>query len=133
MWKRRLGISLAILGGVAALLAPAARSSERGGDLELGGVVDIAIGAGLWLLIGSGIGALIDRRRNKVIVPVSAPSPVGSIRSPLPARTESVGYQGDPGWYRDPFGRFEGRYWNGNAWTSNVASGGRTYEDDPSP
>jgi hypothetical protein len=29
-----------------------------------------------------------------------------------------------PGWYPNPAGRFEQRYWNGAAWTEQVASGG---------
>lgn len=29
-----------------------------------------------------------------------------------------------PGWYPDPAGRFEQRYWNGAAWTEQVMSGG---------
>lgn len=28
-------------------------------------------------------------------------------------------------WYPDPFGRFETRYWNGQAWTEHVAAQGR--------
>jgi hypothetical protein len=37
------------------------------------------------------------------------------------------------GWYPDPFGRFQVRYRDGERWTSHVATGGRIYEDDPSP
>jgi hypothetical protein len=33
------------------------------------------------------------------------------------------------GWYPDPMGRFEYRYHNGQAWTADVASGGRRYVD----
>jgi hypothetical protein len=35
------------------------------------------------------------------------------------------------GWYRDPSGRFEHRYWNGSGWTDHVqAAGVRTIDDD---
>lgn len=34
-----------------------------------------------------------------------------------------------PGWYDDPYGRHELRYWNGTAWTADVASGGRRFVD----
>lgn len=33
------------------------------------------------------------------------------------------------GWYRDPFGRYEVRYWDGRAWTAHVATGGQTSTD----
>jgi len=33
------------------------------------------------------------------------------------------------GWYPDPMGRFEYRYHNGEAWTADVATGGRRYVD----
>lgn len=36
------------------------------------------------------------------------------------------------GWYADPTGRFQYRYWNGAAWTSHVASGGVQTLDEPS-
>src|SRR5882762_3121038 len=31
----------------------------------------------------------------------------------------------DPGWYPDPSGRHEHRYWDGSGWTEHVASHGR--------
>ena len=34
------------------------------------------------------------------------------------------------GWYPDPFGRFNHRYWDGT-WTASVSSNGRTYMDEP--
>ena len=33
------------------------------------------------------------------------------------------------GWYPDPTGRFEQRYWNGTGWTADVATGGATSVD----
>lgn len=33
------------------------------------------------------------------------------------------------GWHPDPMSRFEYRYWDGNSWTENVSSGGRTAID----
>jgi hypothetical protein len=35
------------------------------------------------------------------------------------------------GWYHDPSGRFELRYWDGTAWTEHVARGGQQYTDPP--
>ena len=36
-----------------------------------------------------------------------------------------------PGWYPDPFGRFQVRYWDGDAWTANVSTNGQTAVDAP--
>jgi uncharacterized protein DUF2510 len=33
-------------------------------------------------------------------------------------------------WYPDPSGRFEYRYWDGTAWTNNVARAGRALSDE---
>ena len=30
------------------------------------------------------------------------------------------------GWYRDPFGQGDGRYWNGIQWTDAISRGGVT-------
>ncbi len=35
------------------------------------------------------------------------------------------------GWYADPSGRFELRYWDGNAWTEHVSRAGQQYTDPP--
>lgn len=34
-------------------------------------------------------------------------------------------------WYKDPSGRFEMRYWNGNEWTEHVATAGKQSIDPP--
>jgi uncharacterized protein YxjI len=36
-----------------------------------------------------------------------------------------------PGWYPDPFGRHETRWWDGGRWTEHVASHGRQSVDQP--
>ena len=36
-----------------------------------------------------------------------------------------------PGWYADPFGRFELRYWDGKAWTANVSTKDQPSIDEP--
>lgn len=35
------------------------------------------------------------------------------------------------GWYHDPSGRFELRYWDGSGWTEHVARGGQQFTDPP--
>jgi Protein of unknown function (DUF2510) len=37
----------------------------------------------------------------------------------------------DAGWYPDPAGRHEARYWNGTTWTHCVGDGGRQGRDAP--
>ena len=34
-------------------------------------------------------------------------------------------------WRRDPYGRYEQRFWNGTAWTDHVSTGGRQATDPP--
>lgn len=36
-----------------------------------------------------------------------------------------------PGWYPDPFGRAEVRWWSGAAWTEHVGTGGQSFTDPP--
>jgi len=38
-----------------------------------------------------------------------------------------------PGWYTDPAGRYELRYWDGSAWTEHVSRAGQQYRDPPVP
>ncbi len=35
------------------------------------------------------------------------------------------------GWYADPSGRFELRYWDGAAWTEHVSRAGQQFTDPP--
>ena len=54
----------------------------------------------------------------------------GSFVSDQPEHRASFGF---PGWYPDPSGEHELRYWDGTAWTSLVASGGDVAEDVKGP
>ena len=49
--------------------------------------------------------------------------------------TEPAQQQATPavpaGWYHDPAGRFELRYWDGSAWTEHVSRAGQQYTDPP--
>jgi hypothetical protein len=35
------------------------------------------------------------------------------------------------GWYADPAGRYELRYWDGSQWTEHVSRAGQQYTDPP--
>jgi hypothetical protein len=50
-----------------------------------------------------------------------------------PAATEqaATASAAPAGWYADPAGRFELRYWDGNQWTEHVSRAGQQYTDPP--
>lgn len=50
-------------------------------------------------------------------------------RGSVPGMTD--GGQPAAGWYPDPLGRYELRYWDGGAWTAHVSTGGQTSMDEP--
>ncbi len=54
--------------------------------------------------------------------PESQPEP-----EPAPAAESAV----PAGWYADPSGRFELRYWDGTAWTEHVSRAGQQFTDPP--
>jgi Protein of unknown function (DUF2510) len=55
--------------------------------------------------------------------PAATPEPVAAVAAAAPAVPA--------GWYADPSGRFELRYWDGAAWTEHVARGGQQFTDPP--
>jgi Protein of unknown function (DUF2510) len=57
-------------------------------------------------------------------IEVSAPAAVAPV-NPAPVVTTPAG------WYPDPSGRFEMRYWDGTAWTEHVSRGGQQFTDPP--
>jgi Protein of unknown function (DUF2510) len=52
------------------------------------------------------------------VVPTPAPAPAPVVTTPA-------------GWYPDPSGRFEMRYWDGSAWTEHVSRQGQQFPDPP--
>jgi len=56
----------------------------------------------------------------------SQPSSATSAAASAPA-TNSV----PAGWYADPAGRFDLRYWDGNTWTEHVSRAGQQFTDPP--
>jgi hypothetical protein len=52
-----------------------------------------------------------------------------------PATTPAASTPSTPsvpaGWYADPAGRYELRYWDGSAWTEHVSRAGQQYTDPP--
>ena len=58
--------------------------------------------------------------------PESEPQP-----EPEPEAAPAVESAVPAGWYADPSGRFELRYWDGNAWTEHVSRAGQQFTDPP--
>ena len=52
--------------------------------------------------------------------------------TPAPAAAPAAAAAAVPaGWYADPAGRFELRYWDGGTWTEHVSRAGQQYTDPP--
>ena len=58
---------------------------------------------------------------------VSTPAAVAPAASTPAAATPSV----PAGWYADPSGRYELRYWDGTEWTEHVSRAGQQFTDPP--
>ena len=73
--------------------------------------------------------------------PSYEPAPAPSYEpAPAPSYEPAPAYQPAPvqaapavpaGWYADPAGRFELRYWDGSAWTEHVSRAGQQFTDPP--
>jgi hypothetical protein len=67
--------------------------------------------------------------------PVAAAAAVAAEPTPAPAPPSPPPAPAAPsipaGWYPDPSGRFELRYWDGNAWSEHTARQGQMYTDPP--
>ena len=65
----------------------------------------------------------------QVSEPEPEPEPVVAepVAESAPAAESAV----PAGWYADPSGRFELRYWDGTAWTEHVSRAGQQFTDPP--
>ena len=59
--------------------------------------------------------------------PVAEPAVAEPVTEQAPAAESAV----PAGWYADPSGRFELRYWDGAAWTEHVSRAGQQFTDPP--
>ena len=57
--------------------------------------------------------------------PTQEPAATQAAAAPQPESTVPAG------WYADPSGRFELRYWDGGAWTEHVSRAGQQFTDPP--
>jgi hypothetical protein len=70
--------------------------------------------------------------------PIAEPSPAPAPEpepepepTPAPAPEPTPIVTTPPGWYPDPSGRYELRYWDGTQWTEHVARQGQQFTDPP--
>lgn len=101
-------------------------------------VLPVSVGPGMVMtllgvvvgLVGLTVGALSPGDAPGAAMPVAAygaaaPGAVGA-----PSATAGAGVPTSPaGWFADPTGRHELRYWDGRAWTAAVSDGGATAQD----
>ena len=59
--------------------------------------------------------------------PAAAAAAPAAAHAPEPAAAPAV----PAGWYADPAGRFELRYWDGSTWTEHVSRAGQQFTDPP--
>jgi TIR domain-containing protein/uncharacterized protein DUF2510 len=65
--------------------------------------------------------------------PAQGPDPAAGVQTappPEPAR-DPVPVSAGAEWRRDPYGRFEQRFWSGTEWTDHVSTGGKQMKDVP--
>jgi hypothetical protein len=64
--------------------------------------------------------------------PAAQPEPTPAVQpQAAPAAAAPATPAVPANWYADPSGRFELRYWDGNAWTEHVSRAGQQYTDPP--
>ncbi len=72
----------------------------------------------------AGLAAQVDETE---AAPVLAAATPAAAPEPAPAPEPAV----PAGWYADPSGRYELRYWDGAAWTEHVSRAGQQFTDPP--
>ncbi|MCU1392899.1 MAG: hypothetical protein JWM34_1327 [Ilumatobacteraceae bacterium] len=75
----------------------------------------------------AGIGDYSSAQTTAAAQPVAAQPAAAYTPAPAAAATPSV----PAGWYADPAGRFDLRYWDGTTWTEHVSRAGQQYTDAP--
>jgi hypothetical protein len=126
-WRRLPGSPLvriwtvAYIGGVALTLAAT--------GLAVGGVTGVETTRAL-LVVGAVLGAIGTVLSIVVVRDITARQEVLQARDPAPLQQPVVRQfaapttADGPGWYADPAGSFDHRYWDGRAWTEHVSRGG---------
>jgi len=72
-----------------------------------------------------------DAEAAAVEAPAEAPPAEAVPADPAAEAAPSADAAVPAGWYADPSGRFELRYWDGAAWTEHVSRAGQQFTDPP--
>ncbi|MDA8207530.1 MAG: superinfection immunity protein [Actinomycetota bacterium] len=88
-------------------------------------IINLAFG---WSIIGWGIAFMMARQTDGLLeLPVAmkqrSAKPANTSQAPMafPSSQAPAAASGpEPGWYKDPDGSGQQRYWNGNAWTEHI-------------
>lgn len=67
----------------------------------------------------------------QVSEPEPEPEPEPAVAEPAAEAAPAAESTVPAGWYADPSGRFELRYWDGAAWTEHVSRAGQQFTDPP--
>lgn len=67
----------------------------------------------------------------QVSEPEPEPEPEPAVAEPVAEAAPAAESTVPAGWYADPSGRFELRYWDGAAWTEHVSRAGQQFTDPP--
>jgi hypothetical protein len=67
----------------------------------------------------------------QVSEPEPEPQPEPAAEAPAAEAAPAAESAVPAGWYADPSGRFELRYWDGTAWTEHVSRAGQQFTDPP--
>ena len=62
----------------------------------------------------------------------ATPEPVQQSATPSPNPPSPAPAAVSPGWYADPYRRYDQRYWDGTTWTQHASRGGQQFIDAPS-
>ncbi|CAN5444060.1 hypothetical protein BH10ACT2_BH10ACT2_21540 [soil metagenome] len=66
------------------------------------------------------------------VAPEPSPTPAAMAPISTPSFQPAAATPAVPaGWYADPAGRFDLRYWDGTTWTEHVSRAGQQYTDSP--
>ena len=65
------------------------------------------------------------------VTPIESAQPVTAAAASTPSNATVAITHTPAGWYPDPSGRYEMRYWDGLAWTEHVSRQGQQFTDPP--
>jgi Protein of unknown function (DUF2510) len=74
----------------------------------------------------------LETKPEETATPEPVYTSVAATTAPTPI-VQQIAQAAQAGWYGDPLGRYEQRYWDGGTWTQHVATAGAVGVDTPPP